>query len=219
MYLWISFIFGLVGSGHCMGMCGPIAISLPYRSGLQTKEETFIKVISYNLGRILVYMLMGAIFGIIGKGFFTIGIQRWTLIVVAFILLFVALFSIDVEYEVLKIGFVRKFNDKLKVQLSRIIQKASGSSFFYIGILNGFLPCGLVYMALVSAISLGSVYKAVLYMMFFGLGTIPVMVALGLSGNILGSQFKKVLRKLYPVVMVLLALFLLYRAYNFGNAQ
>jgi len=205
---------GLVGSVHCAGMCGPIAISLPYKVGIQTKEETFMKIFLYNLGRVVTYSFMGAVFGLVGKGFFTMGIQKWLLIILAVLLILVAVFSIDVESKALKIPFINRFNNKLKTTLARLLKKATIKTFFYIGILNGFLPCGLVYMAIAAAIATGSVVSSVLYMALFGLGTMPMMMALGYGGNFIGQKFKRILRKLYPVFMILFAIFFLMRAFK-----
>ena len=214
MYLWTAFIMGLVGSVHCAGMCGPIAISLPYKAGMQTKEETFLKILLYNLGRVVTYAFMGAVFGLVGKGFFTMGIQKWLLILLAVVLIIVAVFSIDVESKLLEIPVINRFNNFLKSALTKALKKATVKTFFIIGILNGFLPCGLVYMAIAAAIATGSVVSSVLYMILFGLGTMPMMMALGYGGNFIGQKFRRTLRKLYPVFMILFAIFFLMRAFK-----
>jgi len=205
---------GLIGSMHCAGMCGPIAISLPYRVGMQTKEETFFKILVYNLGRIITYAIFGLLFGIVGKGFFTMGIQKWVLIALAIVLIVVALFSIDVESNALKIPLIDKFNKKVKAALAKALQNATVKSFLYIGILNGFLPCGLVYMAIVAALATGGVLNSVLYMILFGIGTMPMMMALGYGGHLLSTKFRRVLRKLYPVFMIIFAILFLMRAFK-----
>ena len=214
MYLWTALLMGLIGSMHCAGMCGPIAISLPYRVGMQTKEETFFKILVYNLGRIITYAIFGLIFGIVGKGFFTMGIQKWVLIALAIVLIIVALFSIDVESNALKIPLIDKFNKKVKAALAKALQNATVKSFLYIGILNGFLPCGLVYMAIVAALATGGVLNSVLYMILFGIGTMPMMMALGYGGHLLSTKFRRVLRKLYPVFMIIFAILFLMRAFK-----
>jgi len=214
MYLWTALLMGLIGSMHCAGMCGPIAISLPYRVGMQTKEETFFKILVYNLGRIITYALFGLLFGIVGKGFFTMGIQKWVLIALAIVLIIVALFSIDVESNALKIPFIDKFNKKIKAALAKALKNATVKSFLYIGILNGFLPCGLVYMAIVAALATGGVLNSVLYMILFGIGTMPMMMALGYGGHLLSTKFRRVLRKLYPVFMIVFAILFLMRAFK-----
>ena len=216
MFLWTAFIMGLVGSLHCAGMCGPIAISLPYRVGLQPKEETFFKILTYNLGRVLTYALMGLVFGFIGKSFFTMGIQKYLLIVLAIVLILIALFSIDIESLSLKISFINKFNTFIKKKLSFSMKNTTIVSFFYIGILNGFLPCGLVYMAIVASISVGSVFQAVFYMILFGFGTMPMMMALGFGGNLVSMRFRTFLRRMYPVFMIAFAVLFLLRAFKIG---
>lgn len=217
MFLWTAFLMGLVGSMHCAGMCGPIAVSLPYRIGMQAKEETFLKILTYNLGRIMTYALMGLVFGMIGKSFFTMGIQKWVLISLAIVLIIIALFSIDIEYQSLKIPGFKKFNAFIKESLSLSMKNPSVLSFLYIGILNGFLPCGLVYMAIMAAITVGSVFHGILYMILFGFGTLPMMMALGFGGNLVSARFRTFLRKLYPVFMIAFAVLFLMRAFKFGH--
>jgi len=214
MYLWTALLMGLIGSMHCAGMCGPIAISLPYRVGMQTKEETFFKILVYNLGRIITYAFFGLLFGIVGKGFFTMGIQKWFLITLAVLLILIAIFSIDVESKALKIPVIGKFNIKIKELLAKTLKNATVKSFLYIGILNGFLPCGLVYMAIVAAIATGGVLNSVLYMILFGIGTMPMMMALGYGGHLLSTRFRTFLRKLYPVFMIIFAILFLMRAFK-----
>jgi len=214
MYLITALLMGLIGSMHCAGMCGPIAISLPYRVGMQTKEETFFKILVYNLGRIITYAFFGLLFGVVGKSFFTMGIQKWVLIALAILLIIVAIFSIDVESKALKIPFINKFNTKIKTTLSKALKNATIKSFLYIGILNGFLPCGLVYMAIVAALATGGVINSVLYMILFGLGTMPMMMALGYGGHLLSTKFRRVLRKLYPIFMIIFAILFLMRAFK-----
>ena len=205
---------GLIGSMHCAGMCGPIAISLPYRVGMQTNEETFFKILVYNLGRIITYAFFGFLFGIVGKSFFTMGIQKWFLITLAVLLIIIAIFSIDIETKALKIPAIGKFNKKVKELLAKSLKNATVKSFLYIGILNGFLPCGLVYMAIVAAIATGGVLNSVLYMILFGIGTMPMMMALGYGGHLLSTRFRTFLRKLYPVFMIIFAILFLMRAFK-----
>jgi sulfite exporter TauE/SafE len=214
MYLWTALLMGLIGSMHCAGMCGPIAISLPYRVGMQTKEETFFKILVYNIGRIITYAIFGLLFGIVGKGFFTMGVQKWFLIALAIVLIVVAIFSIDVESNVLKIPIIDKFNKKLKSALAKTLKNATIKSFLFIGILNGFLPCGLVYMAIAAAIVTGTVLSSVLYMVLFGIGTMPMMMALGYGGHLLSAKFRTILRKLYPLFMIIFAIMFIMRAFK-----
>lgn len=216
MFLWTAFLMGLVGSMHCAGMCGPIALSLPYRVGLQPREETFLKILTYNLGRVLTYASMGLVFGMIGRSFFTMGIQKWVLIVLAILVIIIALFSIDIEYQSLKIPVINKFNVWIKSRLSFALKNTGILSFFYIGTLNGFLPCGLVYMAVIAAITAGSIIQGVLYMVLFGLGTMPMMMALGFGGNLISLKFRTILRRLYPIFMIAFAVLFLMRAFKFN---
>lgn len=152
--LWGGFLIGFLGSFHCVGMCGPIALALPI--GQASNLQLVISRILYNLGRIVTYTFFGAIFGLFGKGIAFAGLQRYASITVGvFILLYYLLpgkfkgkLSISKPYLLLS-NFVKK-------TFSKLIKKGSPQSLFLFGIINGFLPCGFVYVALAGALTTGS---------------------------------------------------------------
>lgn len=213
-YLWTAFIIGLAGSFHCVGMCGPIALALPtnFNSGFQI---TFSRIL-YNLGRIFTYAMLGAVFGLFGKAFALAGFQQAISIALGVLLLAMALFSINLESNFITIPFFVKFNGFIKSKLGKLLKVNKQSSLFFIGALNGFLPCGFVYVGLVGAITTGTVINGALYMALFGLGTFPLMFATSMLGSILSIKTRNLFRKLTPAMFILFACLFIIRGLNLG---
>jgi hypothetical protein len=213
MAIWTAFIMGLVGSLHCVGMCGPIALSLPYQG--QHKWMAAGNVLLYNLGRVLTYTLLGLVIGLVGKGFFMAGFQSYVSIVLGVLLLLAALFSINMEAQLLKIPGIQKLNHWVQLQLGRLLRRQGWDRLFFIGMLNGLLPCGLVYMAVVGALTSSSMLDSALYMAGFGLGTLPLMMATALAGQFIKLEWRIRMRRLIPAFLVAFALLFILRGLNF----
>ncbi len=211
--MWTAFTIGLLGSLHCIGMCGPIALSLPYQGARRIYAAG--NVLLYNLGRVATYSLLGVIIGLAGRGFFLAGFQSYLSIGLGVLLLAVALFSINVESQLLRIAIVQRLNGWVKKQLGRLLRQRGPGRLFLIGLLNGLLPCGLVYMAIVGALATEGIYSGALYMALFGLGTIPLMLATALAGQFIKLHWRTRLRKLIPVFLVAFAALFILRGLNF----
>lgn len=210
---WTAFTIGLFGSLHCVGMCGPIAAALPLsRKG---RLNQIGNLLLYNSGRIITYSIIGGVIGLLGKGILFAGFQRGMSLALGITLLVITLLAINVESKLLELGFINRFYLTLKGKLAGLLKKRSGSSFFSIGLLNGLLPCGLVYVAVFGALSATSVLKGMSYMAFFGLGTVPLMFASSVVGNLAGLRFRNILRKIQPVLLLLFALLFIFRGLHF----
>lgn len=210
----IALMTGLIGSLHCIGMCGPIAIALPL--GHKSWFSKVLGGITYNLGRVLTYALLGALFGIVGQGLEMVGLQQWTSISMGSLMIlsviFPALFHGKIQFERLLYGFT----GKLKSAFRRLFTLSSLPSLFLIGLLNGLLPCGLVYVAIAGAINTNHPWPGVLYMTLFGLGTIPVMLLIPLIGNLIGNSIRRRFRHLLSVFIVLLGILFILRGLSLG---
>jgi sulfite exporter TauE/SafE len=213
MALWTAFVMGLVGSLHCVGMCGPIALSLPYQG--RQKWIAAVNVLLYNFGRIATYALLGIIIGLFGRGFFLAGFQSYISIGLGVLLLLIAFFSVNVEGQLLKIPGFQKLNSWVQGQLGRLLRQKGSGKLFIIGSLNGLLPCGLVYMGIVGAVTTGEIVHSALYMASFGLGTLPLMMATALAGQFIKLEWRVRMRKLIPVFLVAFALLFISRGMNF----
>lgn len=208
-----ALVLGLLGSFHCIGMCGPIAIALPLKTNTWTARIASSLV--YNIGRTLTYGILGFIFGLIGKGISLGGLQQWVSIILGVIMILSVIFPVIFR----KVNIEKttyKMVSRLKGMFGKMFSIRSYSSLFTIGILNGFLPCGLVYIALAGAIVGGEIQDGVIYMIVFGLGTIPVMLALSILGNVISLKFRKKIRLVIPVFIVIIGILFILRGMNLG---
>lgn len=213
--LFISaFAMGILGSFHCVGMCGPLALSLPLKNN--STFEKIIGVLIYNFGRVFTYSLFGAVFGLIGQSVAFFGWQQILSITVGATIVLVVLFSkqlqlISTTHSVINIFFL-----KIRTQLGKLFQSKNFSSLFFIGLLNGLLPCGLVYLAVAGAVASGNFFNSIFFMFFFGLGTVPAMWAVAFFGNKLSFVFRQRIRKAFPVVMIAVGCLLIVRGMGLG---
>ena len=210
MELWTAFMLGLVGSLHCAGMCGPLALALP--QGVCRPSSFFVGRIAYNLGRIITYGALGLIFGLLGKTLLLAGVQRWLSIALGAGLL-VGLFASR------KLALWRPITavvDRVKAGMSFLLRRRSADALLVLGLLNGLLPCGLVYVAGAGATATGDLFRGALYMLAFGLGTVPMMLAISLSGKLVPFSLRLKLLKAVPAAVVILAMLLILRGMELG---
>ena len=209
-----ALILGLLGSFHCVGMCGPIAFMLPV-----DRQNSFKKVIQisiYHFGRLLTYSLIGLVFGLVGKSLYIFGIQQQLSIAIGVLMIVIVL----IPYKTFnKYNFSKplyKFISKVKSALGKELKKKTPDTFLTIGFLNGFLPCGLVYMALLGAIATGSALKGSIYMFVFGVGTIPLMTTAIYFSRFLSGVVRKKIQKAIPVFIVIIGLLFILRGLGLG---
>ena len=139
---------GLFGSFHCIGMCGPIALSLPIHQFQPVQK--IVSVLFYNFGRSISYAIFGMLFGLIGSTFTFFKIQQFLSIFSGILLL---LLFLNQRYGKVNFSIFYLFTSKIKNQLGVYLKsEKSVLSYLFIGVLNGFLPCGLVYVAIAAAI-------------------------------------------------------------------
>jgi len=205
---------GFASGFHCIGMCGPIALSM----GLTKKQATnfYLQNLTYQFGRIITYSLLGALLGIVGEGFEMAGFQQYLTIIAGILLIIMALFSFGGKDFASKIPFLSKFLFSVKLNLGKLLQKADYRSRFTTGLLNGFLPCGMVYMALTASLAAGGIWQGASYMALFGLGTLPFMFAVVLAGNLMNQAFRVKILKAVPVIMIILGGLFILRGLELG---
>jgi uncharacterized protein len=208
-----AFTIGLLGSFHCVGMCGPLALSLPINS--DSFRSKFSGSLLYNAGRIVTYSAFGLVFGAIGKSVALFGYQQWLSILLG--VLIIVFIILPKQITVMsKKNIVMRFFENLRTSLGQLFFKQNNSSLFSIGLLNGLLPCGLVYMAAAGAVATGDITKSVLFMAFFGLGTLPMMWSVAFFGNYISIGIRKKIRKAYPYMMMVMACLLILRGMGLG---
>lgn len=213
MLLASAFLLGFLGSLHCVGMCGPIAFMLPLGSAKGLKKGSYIGL--YHLGRLLSYTLIGLLFGLLGKSVSLFGWQQHLSIATG-LLMILAVLVPKVTHSLNPGSFISKLVSQVKLSLGTQLQKKSNDTFLTIGFLNGFLPCGLVYMAVMGAVGNGSLLGSASYMFFFGLGTIPLLTSAIFVSGLIKKQVIQKLRKLIPVFVILIGILFILRGLGLG---
>jgi sulfite exporter TauE/SafE len=209
-----ALILGLLGSLHCVGMCGPIAFMLPVNRSNSFKKVSQIS--TYHFGRLLAYSIIGLVFGLVGKSLYIFGLQQQLSIAIGFIMIILVL----IPYKTIgKYNLSRPLNrliSKVKSSLGQALKKKTADTFLTIGFLNGFLPCGLVYMAVFGSIATGSLLQGSFYMILFGIGTIPLMTSAIYLGKFLNSTVKQRIQKAIPVFVVIIGVLFILRGLGLG---
>lgn len=205
---------GLLGSFHCIGMCGPIALALPVHSFSPLKKH--LGIFFYNSGRVITYTFLGLIFGLLGQSFFLAGFQQILSIAIG-ILLLISVFFTNIKFVNFKyLGFIYSFINYVKNKLGKLFNKKGLHFLFFIGLLNGLLPCGLVYLGIAGALASGNFMKGIHFMFYFGLATIPIMYAVAFLGQFITLKYRNYIRKVLPVFILVMAFLLILRGLNLG---
>jgi sulfite exporter TauE/SafE len=205
---------GIMGSFHCVGMCGPIALALPL--GNESRAKQVFGSLIYNAGRIATYGIFGLVFGLVGKGFVLGGYQQALSIALGLLILLGLLVPSVAAKTSLLTNLISPFITKIKSSLSKLFKQKSYSALFSIGVLNGFLPCGLVYLAVAGSIATGDALQGSAFMMAFGAGTLPAMLFVSLAAKFISIQWRNNMRKAVPVFVGLMACILILRGLNLG---
>ena len=211
MQLWTAFVLGLFGSLHCAGMCGPLALALPGGAGGFGGFVAGRAV--YNLGRVMTYTFMGLVFGALGRTLAIAGLQRWVSIGLGLTLLLGLALSRRLALAAPVVALVAK----LKTMMATVLRRRSLESLGLMGLLNGLLPCGMVYVACVGAASTDKAISGAAYMAVFGLGTLPMMMALSLSGRLIPPATRLRLVRLVPLSVGVLGVLLILRGVLSGG--
>ncbi|MGC1632049.1 MAG: sulfite exporter TauE/SafE family protein [Gelidibacter sp.] len=212
--LWSAVIFGILGSFHCVGMCGPIAFMLPVDRTNSTKKV--FQIFTYHFGRILAYSSIGLVFGLVGKSLYIFGLQQQLSIGVGILMIVVVLTPTKIFNKYNFSKPIYKLISKVKSALGQAFQKKTADTFLTIGFLNGFLPCGLVYMAVFASLAMEGALKGSLYMALFGIGTIPLMTSAIYLGKFLNATIKQRIQKAIPIFIVIIGLLFIVRGLGLG---
>ncbi|MEO6520826.1 MAG: sulfite exporter TauE/SafE family protein [Mucilaginibacter sp.] len=202
----IAFFVGLFGSVHCIGMCGPLAFAIPVTSAgfwLLVWDK-----LVYNLGRVVSYSLLGLVTGLLGRQFWLFGLQQYISIFSGILIILAALARL-VRYPLTRGRMMSVLLSPFNKLISYALKNKAGH--FIIGILNGFLPCGFVYLALLGSVNTGTLSGGVQYMFYFGIGTIPLMLAATIGAGSLNLKVRKRLNAIVPYFMLLLGIWFILR--------
>jgi len=209
-WLWTAGLLGIVGSVHCAGMCGPLALALPVPSG-GTAGYVFGRLL-YNGGRVMTYALLGLLFGWLGRTLSLVGFQQGLCLGLGLVLLA----GLILGHRLSTWIPVARGVSWLKRTIGAQLRARTLTALTILGLLNGLLPCGLVYVACAGAAATGGILSGALYMTVFGLGTVPMILAISLSGKLLHQTLRRGLTKAMPVAVGLVALLLIVRGLGLG---
>lgn len=205
----IAFFIGLFGSVHCIGMCGPLALAIP---SFQTKWWLIVSdKLLYNIGRVITYSFLGLLIGLMGRQLWLAGMQQGVSLFSG-MLIIMAAFS-----RLFKIRFGQSsIMSKLLLPVNRLLSYAlkHKAGHLIVGILNGFLPCGFVYLALVGAVNTSTPTAASQYMFWFGMGTFPLMLLAAIGSGFMRQSVRRCINRTMPYLMVCLGFWFILRGLN-----
>lgn len=201
----LAFFIGLLGGLHCIGMCGPLAFAIPLRQ--KGWPALLWNKLIYQFGRIISYCVLGAVVGLLGKQIWQAGIQQNISMITGVLVILAALSRL------LKWSLFKKNSTAILMSFHRVFDYAfrHRANHLIIGIINGFLPCGFVYLALTGALNTDSINKGIQYMFWFGMGTVPLMLGASLVVGFAGMPLRNKLNKIMPYAMLFLGIWFILR--------
>lgn len=207
--LYSALILGLISSLHCMGMCGPIAMMLPVDHKNPARKTA--QLLTYHLGRLTAYGILGLIFGLLGRGLYLAGLQQRLSIAAGVIMILVVLVpeKIFAKYNFSKP--IYRGISAIKIALGSQFRKRGYKALFATGLFNGFLPCGLVYAALFGALAMQNIFSAIAFMLLYGVGTIPLMSVVVYAASAFKNPMRVTFAKIVPYMAVLMGMLFILR--------
>lgn len=209
-----GFTLGAAGSLHCVGMCGPLSLALPtyHLSGF----KKFIALSLYQFGRIITYSFLGLILGLAGRKIYLTGYQQWFSIITGSLFVIAAIFYF-LGQKTTSLKFAAPFYVSVQKIIAKLLKSANTySGFFLIGMANGLLPCGMVYIALASVLTFNTVQESIVFMAMFGAGTYPAMMMASYAAQLFKKDIRFSLQKLVPVFISIMGVVLILRGLNLG---
>ncbi|PIB35414.1 hypothetical protein BFP72_08400 [Reichenbachiella sp. 5M10] len=205
---WSAIILGFLGSMHCVVMCGPIALTLKSQSSLNRFVGSRLL---YNAGRITTYAMFGVIFGTLGQGLLLANYQQGLSILLGLIMIFLAI-ALYNRLDTTRLGgILSRLTQRLRKLFGSVLKSPGLLRSFLTGLINGCLPCGLVYAALLGALATGGLPEGVWYMVAFGLGTFPAMLVVSLTGTLISQRITIQIHKISASFVMLLGILLIVR--------
>ncbi|MEE9437525.1 MAG: sulfite exporter TauE/SafE family protein, partial [Saprospiraceae bacterium] len=198
--MWlVAFTLGLFGSLHCVGMCGPLAIAFCDKDS-DTKLQRFFSGLSYNLGRALTYSILGLGISLVGSFIYLVDLQKLASILLGILMVVSFVFSIDIDKKINAHPYIAKIYGKIRVKISKMYRLSKKYPPLVLGMANGLLPCGLVYLALMGALASEGILNGMLFMFAFGIGTIPMMLTLVFGSKFISPNMRYKFKKFLPYV-------------------
>lgn len=206
-------MLGVLSSFHCVGMCGPLMMALPVKH--LSGQQQSIALLLYHAGRIVVYMTLGFLFGSMGWSLYMAGWQQYFSIVLGVVML-----SFAAYYFLFKNApqpsFLKRIHSVLQAIMGKALRSGRLGAFMILGMCNGFLPCGMVYLAIAGALTSNEVAHGAVFMGAFGIGTLPVLILLSVFSYRVSLPVRNSIKKLVPGIVVVMAVILILRGMNLG---
>lgn len=203
MFLISGFLIGIVGSLHCATMCGPLVMAFNYN------QKSWLRNLLYHGGRVTTYILIGLAFGILGEGFALVGWQRWLSIGLGIILAVVTFFP-HLKANTMADRWLANILVPMKKRLLKAVNTNKSATLFTLGMLNGLLPCGMVYVAISTSLAVSDLYSAAMVMSGFGLGTLPLLMTIAMGSKLISKTVAQY-RYVIPVFTIIIASMLIIR--------
>jgi uncharacterized protein len=210
--IWAAFVLGLSSSLHCVGMCGPLLLTLPFAQ--DTKMRTIVNLAVYHSGRILTYLTLGFLLGLLGQGVAIASGQKVLSMVAGSLMIAMALGSWRWEYWMSNLAGFAPFTNRLKIVIGKCIAQRGHGSLFTLGLLNGLLPCGMVYIALAGAISTTDAITGGVFMLLFGIGTLPLLFTVVWVGRSVQPLLRSRIKIIQPLLLAVAGVLLIQRGMN-----
>lgn len=213
MIFLTAFLTGLLGSFHCLGMCGPIAMIAP-----QGQPYTVFLAgrLVYNIGRITTYAIIGLLLGAFGMGLQLAGIQQYVSIAMGILLLLIAVSKITGVDVLGNNKWFSGYRLRLEKQFTKFITRPGMGAQYTVGLLNGLLPCGLVYIALAGAVTTTQALNGALYMALFGLGTLPMLFSVSIASRWVTHKVRTGIMRTIPYFVMVVGVLFILRGLNLG---
>jgi sulfite exporter TauE/SafE len=211
-----AFSVGIIGSFHCIGMCGAIALSLPIANDRPLAR--FGGGLLYNLGRLTTYGFLGLLLGIVGRGVSLAGFQQTLSIVIgiSLIIYLIAPHLLKKTTSKNPSSWWSRTQLSIRNQMGKLFKNSSPIALFGIGILNGLLPCGLVYVAMAGAIATGYGLGGAIYMISFGVGTLPLMLLATQFRGLISISVRNKMRQAAPIFVGIMGILFIVRGLSLG---
>ena len=212
----IAISLGLLSSLHCIGMCGPLALAVPVHQNNPFQKT--IGALLYHGGRSSSYALLGLLLGLLGGAFASVfsNAQQYMSLGLGAAMLFYAIVPrVKSGNNIFSKATESAFNF-LRAQMGKYFFRKGSGSLYFMGVLNGLLPCGMVYLALASSLATANMWKGMTFMLLFGIGTMPAMLTISLFGSLYPARWRKHLRLAAPYMFGLIGILLVLRGLQLG---
>ena len=214
------FLIGLAsGFSHCIGMCGPFVLTYTLKLSENsavvqpTFWQQFYPHLLYNSGRLLTYVFLGQLFGLLGQTLSTVvAFKSFQGALIVFAGVVMVLMGVQMSGLLPKLKRDTFFGvGKFTATVQSMLNRVNPNNVFGLGIVLGFLPCGILYVAFAKAAATQTILGGGLTMLAFGLGTFPAMLLTGVTAHLVSSRLRKTLYRIAAVMVILLGLFTVYK--------